>query len=119
MVFAGGSVLKNQLANVGNIGSIPGSERSPTEGNGNELQYSCLGNLRDREAWLAIVHGVTIMFGTIERLNSNNLEEGRDSGQGPALRTENYGALNDTNGEGNGTPLQYSCLGNPMDGGAW
>ena len=62
MVFPGGSMLKNQLANVGDIGSIPGSKRSPTEGNGNELQYSCLGNLRDREAWLAIVHGVIIMF---------------------------------------------------------
>ena len=36
------------------------------------------------------------MLGTTERLNSNSLEEGRDSGQGPALRTENYGALNDT-----------------------
>ena len=36
------------------------------------------------------------MLGTTERLNSNSLEEGRDSGQGPALRTENYGALTDT-----------------------
>ena len=40
-------------------GLDPGSERSPGERNGNPLQYSCLGNLMDRGAWLAIVHGVT------------------------------------------------------------
>ena len=38
---------------------IPGSGRSPGGGNGNPLQYSCLGNLMDRGAWWAIVHGVT------------------------------------------------------------
>ena len=38
--------------------SIPGSGRSPGEGNGNPLWYSCLGNLKDRGAWEAIVHGV-------------------------------------------------------------
>ena len=45
-------------ANAGDVGSIPGSERSPGEGNGNPLLYSCLGNPTDREAWRAIVHGV-------------------------------------------------------------
>ena len=39
-------------------GSISGSRRSPGEGNGSPLQYSCLGNLMDRGAWHAIVHGV-------------------------------------------------------------
>ena len=39
-------------------GSIPGLGRSPGEGNGNTLQYSCLGNPMDREAWWATVHGV-------------------------------------------------------------
>ena len=43
---------------AGDTGSIPGSGRSPGEGNGNTLQYSCLGNLMDREAWQAIVHGI-------------------------------------------------------------
>ena len=38
---------------------IPGLGRYPGEGNGNPLQYSCLGNLMDREAWQATVHGVT------------------------------------------------------------
>ena len=41
--FPGGSVVKNPLANEGNVSSMPESERSPGEGNGNPLQYSCLG----------------------------------------------------------------------------
>ena len=43
---------------VGNLGSVPGSGRSPEEGNGNPLQYSCLENSMDRGAWQATVHGV-------------------------------------------------------------
>ena len=43
---------------VGDPGLIPGSGRSPGEGNGNPLQYSCLENSMDREAWWATVHGV-------------------------------------------------------------
>ena len=49
--FPGDSVVKNQLANEGDTGSISGSGRSPGEGKGNLLQYSCLGNLMDRGAW--------------------------------------------------------------------
>ena len=45
--------------NVGDPGLIPGSGRSPGEGNGNPLQYSCLGNSMDRGMWQATVHGVT------------------------------------------------------------
>ena len=52
------SVVKNLLADVGDMASIPGSGRSPEEGNGNSLQYSCLGNPMDRGAWWATVHGV-------------------------------------------------------------
>ena len=51
--FPGGSVVKNPPANAGdaeNIGSIPGSRRSPGEGNGNPLQYSCLENPVDRRS---------------------------------------------------------------------
>ena len=53
------SGVKNLPANAGDVGSIPGSRKSPGEGNGNPLQYSCLGNLTDRRTWRAIVHGVT------------------------------------------------------------
>ena len=43
---------------AGDLGSIPGSGRSPGGGNGNPLQYSCLENPMDREAWWATVHGI-------------------------------------------------------------
>ena len=57
--FPGGSVVKNLLANARDVGSISVSGRSPGGGNGNPLQYSCLGNPMDRGAWRATVHGVT------------------------------------------------------------
>ena len=50
--------VKNLPANAGDTGSIPGSGRAPGEGNGNLLQYFCLGNPMDREAWGATVYGV-------------------------------------------------------------
>ena len=49
--FPGGSVIKNPPVNVGDAGVIAGLERSPGEGNGNLLQYSCLENSMDRGAW--------------------------------------------------------------------
>ena len=55
-------MVKNLPASAGDAGdegSIPGSGRSPGEGNGNPLQYSCPGNPRDRRAWRATVRGVT------------------------------------------------------------
>ena len=51
-------MVKNPLANAGDAGLIPGLERSPGEGNGKPLQYSCLGNPMDRGVWRATVHGV-------------------------------------------------------------
>ena len=52
-------MVKNLPANAGDPGLIPGSGRSPGEGNGYPLQYSCLENSMDRGAWRATVHGVT------------------------------------------------------------
>ena len=57
--FPGGSEVKNPPINSGDMRLIPGSGRSRGEGNGNPLQYSCLGNPMDRGAWKAAVHGVT------------------------------------------------------------
>ena len=59
--FPGGSqmVKKESACNEGVVGLIPASERSPREGDGNPLQYSCLENPMDRKAWQSIVHGVT------------------------------------------------------------
>ena len=59
MGFPGGSVVKNLPANAGDAISISGLGRCPGGGHGNPLQYSCLGNLMDRGAWRATVHGVT------------------------------------------------------------
>ena len=55
----GGSEVKASASNVGDQGSIPGLGRSPGEGNGNPLQYSCLEHPMDGGAWQATVHGIT------------------------------------------------------------
>ena len=65
MSFPCGSGVKNPPANAGEAGSIPGLGRSPGEGNGNRLQYSCLGNPMDRGAWWVIVHGAVKELDTI------------------------------------------------------
>ena len=56
--FPGGSEVKASAYYAGDLGSIPGSGRSPGEGNDNPLQYSCLENPTDGGAWWATVHGV-------------------------------------------------------------
>ena len=56
--FLIGSDCKKSTCNAGNPGSIPGSGKSPEEGNGYPLQYSCLENSMDRGAWVATVHWV-------------------------------------------------------------
>ena len=58
MGFPGGSDSKASACNAGDLGSIPESGRSPGEGNGNPVQYSCLENSMDGGAWWATVHGV-------------------------------------------------------------
>ena len=56
--FPDGSAVKNSPVNAGDSGSIPGSGRSPGEGNGYPLQYSCLGKPVDRGAWWATIQGL-------------------------------------------------------------
>ena len=58
MGFPGGSDGKESAHNAGDLGSIPGSGKSPGEGNGNPLQYSCLENSMNRRAWWATDRGV-------------------------------------------------------------
>ena len=55
---ASGKKLPANGGDAGDVGSIPGSGRSPREADGNALQYSCLGNPMDRGAWRATVYGV-------------------------------------------------------------
>ena len=57
--FPGGSDGKESTCSAGNLGLIPGSERSSGEVNGYPFQYSCLENSMDRETWRATVHGIT------------------------------------------------------------
>ena len=70
----GGSVVKktkkNYSCNTGDAVSVPVSERSPGEGNGNPLQQSCLENSKDRRAWQATVHGVAKESDMTKQLNN-------------------------------------------------
>ena len=88
-------MVKNLLANAGDMGSIPGLGIYPGEGKGKPLQYSCLGNPLNRGPWQATVCGVA-----------------KESDMLLLLLQSRFSHVH-------GTPLQYSCLENPMDGGAW
>ena len=77
MGFSGRSDDKVSACCAGDLGSIPGSGRSPGEGNGNPLQYSCLENSMDGEAWWATVHGIA-QLDTTEQLHWFT---GRNSGK--------------------------------------
>ena len=70
-------MIKNLPASVGDIrdmGSIPGLGRSPGGGHGNPLQYSCLENPTDREAWWVAVHRVTKSWTLLKQLCTHNLD---------------------------------------------
>ena len=92
------------------------------EGNGNQLQCSCLENPRDGEAWWAAVYGVAQ-----KRLSSSSSTPTMGYPGGSVVKNPPTNAgdsgwilgLGRSPGEGNGNPLQCSCLENPMDRGAW
>jgi len=63
--------VKNLPASTGDAGSIPGSGRSPGEGNGYPLQYSCLENSMDRATWWATVHGIAELETSEQLTNSS------------------------------------------------
>ena len=73
---------KGSACSAGDTSLIPESERSPGEGNGNPLQYSCWGNSLDREDWRATVHGVTKESDMTSRLNNKvpNKRRGENCG---------------------------------------
>ena len=107
MGFHGGSDGKESACNAGatrDEGSNPGLGRSPVEGLGNPLQYSCLENPMDRGAWWATVHGVTKSWTRLKQLSMHAL---------PAMQETQVQSLGreDSPGDGSGKPLQYSCLG--------
>ena len=99
------------------MGSAPGLERTPGEGNGNLLQYSCLENLRTEEPEEYSPWGH-------KELDAENESEGGflggSDGQESACNAGDLGSIpgsERTPGEGNGNPLQYSFLEHPMDRG--
>ena len=104
-------MVKNSPGYAGDAGSIPGSGRSPGEGNGNPLQYSCLENPTDRGAWQATVHGIARVG---QDLTLSFVDSKRYWNKIYVCLIA-YIAI----GEGNGNPLQCSRLENPRDGGAW
>ena len=85
-----GSEVKASACNAGDQGSIPGSGRSPGEGNGNPLQHSCLENPMEGGAWWATVHGVaksqTLCFHENENQNYQNLGDETKIEEGSALQ---------------------------------
>ena len=66
-------MVKNPPASSGNTGLIPDLGISPGERNGTPLQYSCLGNPMDREAWWATVHGGLKELGTTESTHTHKI----------------------------------------------
>ena len=138
MDFPVGSDSKASAYTAGDLGSIPGSGRSPGEGNSNPLQYSCLENPMDGGAWWATVHRVTksrtrlsdfthsltpsacndilCALGGVPRCTviknpPANAGDAGEMGSIPGWRRSPE--------VGNGSPLQYSCLENPIDRGTW
>ena len=114
MFFPGGSDGKASAYNAEDLGSILGSGRSPGEGNGNPVQYSCLENPMD-EAWLATVHGVAMNRTQLSDFTIHYvLRRGfPDSsvGKESACNTGNPGSipgLGRSAGQGIGYPFQYS-----------
>ena len=88
------------------------------EGDGNPLQCSCLGNPRDGGTWWAAVYGVAQSRTRLKWLSSSSGSNGKESScnAGDMSLTPGLGRFP---GEGNDYPLQYSCLENSMDRGAW
>ena len=109
-------MVRNLPVTAGDMGWIPGSGRAPGEGNGNPLQYSCLGNPMDGGAWRAAAHGVTQSWTRLKRLSSSSrhIDQGfSDSsvGKESACNAGDPGSIPRSGrltGEGIGYPLQYS-----------
>ena len=123
-------LVKSPPANAGDVrdaGLIPGSGRSLGGGHGNQCQYSCLENPMDRGAWWAIVHRFGENQTRLKRLSSSNSRASQvvlvvKNLPANAGDVRDMGLILDygrSPGGGHGNPLQYSCLENPMDRGAW
>ena len=92
----GGSAVKYPPASAGDEGSILGSERSPREGNGNPLQYSCLENTMDRGAWQDTVHGVAKRWTWLKQLSSSSSSSTQSRASLVAQMVKNLLAIQET-----------------------
>ena len=120
--FPGGWDRKESSCNAGDLGSIPGVEKSPGERNNNPLQFSCLKNSMDRGAWKAIQSTGSQRVGHNWATNTSLLCPGGSGAQNPSASAGDADLIpvsGRSPGEGSGNPLQYSCLGNHVDRGAW
>ena len=112
--FPCGSACKKSTCNAGDLGSIPGLGRSPGEGKGYPIQHSCLENSMD-----CTVHGVTKSWTQLSEVHFLLDFPGGSDGKASAYNARDVGSIPGSGrspGEGNGNPLQYCCLENPMDG---
>ena len=113
----GGSESKESTCNAGDLGLIPGLGRYPGEGNSYLRQSSGLENSRD-----FIVHEVTKSQTQLSNFHFLWGFPGGSDGKATAYSAGDLDAIPGSGrcpGEGNGNPLQYSCLKNPMDGETW
>ena len=122
--MADSSTSKESTCNARDPSLIPGSERFPGEQRGYPLQYSWLENSMDRWAWLATVHGDTKSRTWLSNFHFYKVALGFPGGSvvKESCSLVNMGSIPGSGrspGGGNGNPLQYSCLENPMDRGAW
>ena len=126
LMFHSGAFLvaqtcRESVCSMKDLVSIPGSGRSSGERNGYPLQYSCLENAMDRGAWWDTVHGVAKSQTGLTNTFTLGFPGGSD-GKESACNAGAEGSvagLGRSPGEGNGFPLQYSCLKNSMDRGVW
>ena len=119
-------MVKESACNAGDPHSVPGLGRSPGEANGYPLQYSCLENPIDGGAWWAAVYGVAQSRTQLKQLSSSSSIVHRAYPVAQMVKESacNAGDPGSIPGsgrspEGNCNPLQYSCLENSMDRGAW
>ena len=121
---AGNSAGKESTCNSGDPSSIPGSGRSPGEGHGHPLQYTCLENPMGSGAWQTTVHRVAKSQTRLKRQHVRKYKDfrGGSDGRESACDTGDLGSNPGSGrypGEGHDNPVQYSCLENPLDRGAW
>ena len=107
VVFPIVSVIKSPPANARDVGLIPGLGRSPREGNGNPLQYSCLENPMDRGAWWATIHRVTKSWTWMSTIRIINLWNGKMTCQSHLSFTKNDYWWHFVPGL---VPLWYMCI---------